>query len=132
MTYLSAFRPSSVYSHKENYSRYLDSREWDARKWAYWQSDRYQRCWCCDLPWQYGTQGFNFHHVTYKNLYNESLEDLVLLCASHHKELELNWKQRTFSLIDLETFTYAFICSSRMYLGLSLKPVMKYFKGLID
>jgi hypothetical protein len=132
MTYLSAFRPSSVYSHKENYLRYLDSREWDARKRAYWQSDRYQRCWCCDLTWQYGARGFNFHHITYKNLYNEAVDDLVLLCAHHHRELELNWKHRSFSVIDLELFTYMFICMTRVELGLSLKPVMKYFKGLID
>jgi hypothetical protein len=132
MGYISAFSPSPLYSHKENYLRYLDSRQWQEVKRAYWLSGRPKECWACGKKWELGARGFNFHHVSYKNLYRETPEDLVLLCNYHHEKLEKDWKSVTFSLIDLETYTYGFICAERMYLNSSFMPFMKYFKGLID
>jgi len=132
MTYLRPFIPSSVYSHKENYLRYLDSREWEARKRAYWESDRPNYCWACNLPWTLNARGFNFHHVTYANLYNEKLEDLVLLCTDHHSEISDGWIMAKGFRMSLELFTYMFICNYRVEKGLPIKPLMKFFKGLID
>ena len=132
MTYLSAFQPSSLYSHKENYFRYLDSRQWDDRKRAYWNSDRYKRCWACDAPWSYGAKGFNFHHTSYENLFNEPLEDLVLFCSEHHQEFEKQIKEKSSKTFNLEMQTYLFICHKRIDLGLKIAPVIKFMKGLID
>lgn len=132
MNYFSAFTPSPLYSHKENYLRYLDSRQWQEVKRSYWLSNRPNECWACGKKYDYKSQSFNFHHLTYKNLYRERPEDLMLLCANHHRELELSWKSRTMSSISLEAFSYAFVCASRIEQGKSFKPLMKYFKGLID
>jgi hypothetical protein len=132
MTYLRPFIPSSIYSHKENYLRYLDSREWQARKRAYWESNRPKYCWACGLAWDLNARGFNFHHVTYANLYNEKLEDLVLLCTDHHKEIESEWPDARKSGMTLELWTYVFICNYRVEKGLPIKLLMKFFRGLID
>lgn len=131
MTYVSAFLPSSLYSHKENYLRYLDSRQWQEVKRAYWLSNRPQECWSCGKKWRLGEPGFNFHHINYKNLYSETLEDLVLLCAEHHKKIEQD-KPKFDKNMTLELFTYAYVCAERVHRGLSLKPVLKFMKGMID
>jgi hypothetical protein len=131
MNYLRPFLPSSLYSHKQNYLRYLDSKEWQERKKAYWNSGRPKKCWVCDAPWHLGAKGFNFHHVTYENLFNESIEDLVLLCVDHHEEISDGWIMAKGFGISLELFTYMFICNYRVEKGLSLKPLMPFFKGLI-
>ena len=131
MTYLRPFTPSSLYSHKENYLRYLDSREWRERKRAYWLSNRPNYCWACNLPWEFGAKGFNFHHISYKNLYNEPLEDLVLLCFEHHKAIEQEWPEAKRNGLSLELWTYMFICQHRLNNNLPIKPLMRFFKGLI-
>lgn len=133
MDYFSAFQPSCLYSRKENYSRYLDSNQWSEKKRAYWLSSRPNFCWACDKPWAFESRGFNFHHITYKNLFNEKLEDLVLLCAKHHRELEMLWiKDLPNKSKNRELMTYAFICSHRVHLGLSLSRVMPFMKEMID
>ena len=71
MNYFSAFTPSPLYSHKENYLRYLDSRQGQDVKRSYWLSNRPNECWACGKKYDYKSQGFNFHHLTYKNLYRE-------------------------------------------------------------
>jgi hypothetical protein len=133
MTYLRPFLPSPVYNHKQNYLRYLDSREWQARKRAYWESNRPQYCWACGKAWSLDAKGFNFHHLTYINLYNETLEDLVLFCREHHEEVESEWIAGIPNKkLNREALTFAFICSYRIHRGLSLKPLMPFFKGLVD
>jgi hypothetical protein len=132
MTYLRPFLPSSLYSHQQNYLRYLDSSEWQERKIAYWNSNRPKKCWVCDAPWYLRAKGFNFHHVTYDNLFNESIEDLVLLCVDHHAEISDGWIMAKGFGMSLELFTYMFICNYRVEKGLSLKPLMPFFRGLID
>lgn len=131
MKYSSAFYPSPLYTHAENYRRYLDSSQWLEVKLSYWLSNRPKFCWACDKRWQYGTPGFNFHHTNYGNLYQETLDDLVLLCAKHHGEFEAS-KVKPDSRFTLEMQTFAFVCSHRIHRGLSLKPVIKFMKGLID
>lgn len=131
MNYSSAFFPSPLYSHAENYRRYLDSSQWQEIKRTYWFSDRPKECWACGKRWHFGSPGFNFHHINYTNLYQEKLDDLVLLCATHHEEFEQS-KVRPTSNATLEVQTFAFICSHRISKGLSLKPVIKFMKGLID
>lgn len=131
MNYSSAFYPSPVYTHAENYRRYLDSTRWEAVKRTYWLSDRPQECWACGKRWQFGTPGFDFHHTTYENLYQEKLEDLVLFCSNHHQEFEKS-KVRPDSRFTLEMQTFAFVCSNRVHRGLPLKPVIKFMKGLVD
>lgn len=131
MTYISAFSPSPIFSHKENYLRYLDSRQWQEVKRAYWFSGRPKECWACGKRWELGAKGFNFHHISYKNLYRETPEDLVLLCAPHHQDYEK--KKGDFnSQYTLEIDTYVYICHERIDRGLSIFGVTKFMKGLID
>jgi hypothetical protein len=138
MTYLSAFYPSPLYTRKENYLRYLDSSQWAARKRAYWLSPRPQFCWVCDKPWTLKESKFNFHHITYENVFNEPLEDLVLLCSDHHSDLEQQWKETPRNIgVDLIQHTKMYILLGRNALGKDVNSkkhilVKKYLRGDLD
>jgi hypothetical protein len=132
MSNLSVFRPSGLYTHRENYLRYLDSKEWQSKKREYWNSNRPHRCWVCDEAWTLNAKGFNFHHVSYANLYQEPIEDLVLLCREHHQAIEEQWKVWRLTGVDLETMTYVEICNLRIASGRSLDALRPFFKGVID
>lgn len=61
---------------KEKYERYINSTEWrEKRKIAFkkWGT----RCFICNIE-----NANEVHHVSYKNLYNETDKDMVILC--HH------------------------------------------------
>jgi hypothetical protein len=138
MTNLSAFQPAALHSRKENYLRYLDSSQWASRKRDYWLSSMPQFCWVCDKPWTLNEPKFNFHHITYENLFDEPIEDLVLLCSDHHFELEREWKQISrIAGVTLMQHTKMFILVQRNALGTEKnlakhKLVKKYLRGDLD
>lgn len=134
MNDFSVFKPSCLYSHAENYHRYLDSSAWNDRKNDYWQSGRPQFCWACNKKsWSVKERGFNYHHLTYRNLYAEKPQDLMLLCAFHHQDLEEDWKfVKKRADIDLKTFSFSYVCIRRTENNLSVQPLMSFFEGLID
>jgi hypothetical protein len=98
------------------YKAYLKSRQWKEKKTQYKLSERYNCCWACDLPAPFSLKGFNLHHRTYKNLYNEKVEDLVLLCQPHHKELEK-------MLIELKPHGFTVESWTPMYISLKRKQL---------
>jgi hypothetical protein len=66
---------------KEEYHNYLKSPEWKAfRKLAFEHYGR--KCSECDR-----TKTLQIHHKTYDNIFNEKLEDVVVLCEYHHKKV---------------------------------------------
>ena len=80
-------------------------------------------CWACELPMSpISTKGFDFHHRTYANLGNENLDDIVLLCRPHHRELSEIYKTNAKAEgVSLESWTYIYISVIRGSLG--LKPI---------
>lgn len=132
MSNFSVFRPSSLYNRRQNYLRYLDSSEWQAKKREYYLSDRPHACWVCDKPWTLNAKGFNFHHASYANLFNEPLDDLVLLCREHHESIEHSWKSWKSSGMDLKTSTFIEICNLRIASGKSINHLRPFFGEVID
>ncbi len=60
------------------YKEYLRSEHWQNTKARYYAARR-RECWVCGTK-----QGIHLHHITYKRLGAELLNDLVPLCGEHH------------------------------------------------
>lgn len=75
------FRPDRVkrYGFDSIYSRYLKSPDWKDKKRKVIKRDR-----CCRLCGS--TKSLQVHHIHYKNVGDEPLEDLTLLCKSCHSK----------------------------------------------
>jgi hypothetical protein len=102
-----------------NYHQYLKSLEWRNKKREWIDSGRPLECWACGDEYPRDGYGFNFHHRTYKNLGNEDLNDIVLLCRADHRMLEEQFKEhRKMSKISLESWTWMYISMTRSDLGL--------------
>ena len=83
----------------DKYKEYLLSPEWkEFRKKAFEHYGR--KCSKCKR-----TKNLQVHHLHYKNIFNEQLTDVVILCRKHHElehgiteqkpvEIKLNKKQR--------------------------------------
>jgi hypothetical protein len=72
---------------KREYQTYLKSAHWKKiQKIVYSQKSR---CYVGNERYP-----LNIHHTNYENLYNESLQDLVVLCEFHHKALHSWAKMR--------------------------------------
>jgi hypothetical protein len=105
-----------------DYHSYLKSSEWKLKKNEWVASGRPLVCWACGDSMPLNRKGFQFHHRTYKNLGNEDLNDLVLLCATHHRELEEIYKTNAKANgVSLESWTYIYISMIRIESG--LKPI---------
>jgi 5-methylcytosine-specific restriction endonuclease McrA len=75
--------------HKEKYHRYLKSDAWKKIKIQVF-TERGLECEKC-----YSTKGLQIHHKHYRNIFNEKLEDLILLCSEcHQKEHDKPKKKR--------------------------------------
>ena len=66
------------------YRKYIQSDEWKKKKRARKEYDNYT-CKHCGLKSELKTE---VHHRTYKNLYNEQLDDLITLCWRCHDDFE--------------------------------------------
>jgi phage terminase large subunit GpA-like protein len=67
--------------HQQKYHEYLQSPEWkEFRNKAF---EHYgKKCAHCKR-----TKRLQIHHVTYANIFNEKLEDVMVLCDLHHKKI---------------------------------------------
>ena len=63
---------------KELYVEYLESDEWKERRKAVLKRDK-NKCRFC------GKKATHIHHLTYKNIFQEPLYDLVSLCNGCHQ-----------------------------------------------
>lgn len=68
-------------SKKGKYIRYLSSDEWKKIRELVLKRDEY-KCQKCKIK-----SADEVHHLTYQNLYNENLEDLISVCSYCHKEI---------------------------------------------
>ncbi len=62
-----------------SYNEYLQSSIWDEKREDVLLRDDYTCQSCGD------TQGLHVHHITYKRLGNERMEDLITLCDRCHE-----------------------------------------------
>lgn len=73
----------------QKYKDYLRSPEWKAKRKELF-SLRGKKCERCTA-----TKQLHIHHLTYKNIFNEPLEDLQILCKfCHKKEHNIQNKKR--------------------------------------
>ena len=114
------------------YHLYLKSWEWRVKRQNWIDSGKPLMCWACEKPMSYfDWSGFNFHHRTYKNIFNEKLDDLVLLCEYDHRKLSEDWEELRHEIEGhcLHNQTHIYITLRRAELGLSTSPnnlVMKH------
>ena len=66
----------------EEYSEYLNSREWQAKRALRLAKDEF-KCVACGRK-----NGIQVHHLTYERIFHEDIEDLMSLCYIHHKIVE--------------------------------------------
>ena len=98
-----------------DYHSYLKSVDWKRKKMEWVNSGRPTMCWACEEPMPADRSGFNFHHRTYANLGNENLDDLVLLCADDHRDLENTFKTNIKATgVSLESWTWIYISMLRL------------------
>lgn len=64
-----------------SYSAYLRTKHWNMLREKYFTLNKNICCWCGSVDY------VQLHHLNYKNIGKESLDDLVPLCKSCHKEL---------------------------------------------
>jgi len=69
------------YSKYGKYLNYLHSAEWKAKRKLALVRDNYKCQKCKENPAE------QVHHLTYKNLENEKLEDLISVCRKCHEEI---------------------------------------------
>jgi len=67
--------------HTTEYLDYLKSKEWRAKRKQILDRDK---CTCQICKWKPTKQHLHVHHLHYKNLFNENLDDLILLCEDCH------------------------------------------------
>lgn len=67
---------------------YLKSEQWQKKRQERLRIDNY-RCQACLYLKQEEKSPLSIHHISYKNLYKEPMEDLVTLCSLHH----LQWHE---------------------------------------
>lgn len=69
---------SAMSDYRDKYHQYLKSLKWEQIAIAL-RKDRGYKCEICG-----STRDLHSHHLTYNNIYKETLDDLQLLCSRHH------------------------------------------------
>ena len=87
---------------KKDYNKYLRSPEWKAKKLLVLERDNY-KCQQCGY-----TNNLHVHHLTYENVTNEQLDDLVTLCKRCHRS-EHKKKVKNTKLLLLRPFVHALL-----------------------
>lgn len=73
-------KSSKKFDYKQKYYDYLKSNEWAQIKLDLYES-RCKQCEVCESK-----RNVQVHHLTYKNVFNEEPEDLILLCKNCHEK----------------------------------------------
>lgn len=71
-------------SPKGKYHQYLESPEWKEKRELIFKRDGYI-CTKCK-----SRSAFHAHHLTYENIFNEKLEDLISVCAECHSQIHFD------------------------------------------
>lgn len=92
-----------------SYYTYLRSDGWKRKRAAARKRDK--GCRVCG-----STENLHTHHKTYRNLYNETPRDLVVLCASHHQGVHdfiREWDRKGWKRKSTYTLTMKYISRER-------------------
>lgn len=81
LAYESVSYSNYLSSPKGKYHKYLESPEWKAKRKSVFERDGYMCTKCKSEP------AFHAHHLTYENIFNEKLEDLISVCAECHSQI---------------------------------------------
>ncbi|UMQ41623.1 MULTISPECIES: hypothetical protein [unclassified Chryseobacterium] len=81
-------------SPRGQYHKYLESPEWKAKRELVFKRDGYICTQCKCKP------AFHAHHLTYENIFNEKLEDLISVCADCHSKI--HYKELMQKIDDLQ------------------------------
>lgn len=88
MTYTRPYVSDDVW--KQQYTEYMTSMKWDARRWKAQKRVGYQCEKVCDdglrCPERHG---LHVHHLSYEHFGDELDEELQVLCPDHHAVVEL-------------------------------------------
>lgn len=82
-------------NHSKEYDGYMKSEEWAAKRDERLRLDD-RHCVMCgraDGITRKGKPVLQVHHVSYKNLGHEPMEDLVSLCAGCHRKIHRYYKR---------------------------------------
>lgn len=71
-------KPEPEPTRKELYAKYLRSPEWIKKRDEYREIFHHQ-CFFCK-----STENLHVHHISYENLGNETVDDLIVLCKACH------------------------------------------------
>jgi hypothetical protein len=84
-----------------SYDTYLASDHWKDLRKRYAESDLPQTCFC-------KRAAFQLHHITYRRLGEERLNDLVPVCEEHHRQFHQDFKEITESnpRVSIQQFSY--------------------------
>ena len=93
----------------KTYHAYLKSVDWQKLKFAVYERDNY-RCKQCQRS--LAKMNGNVHHTTYVNVYDESLDDLELVCKDCHQLIHSYYKhfspsRKTFPLLSSQQYIEA-------------------------
>ena len=83
-------------THSKEYDKYMKSDAWAKKRAERLELDD-NKCVMCERPNGLQKDGvtpiLQVHHISYKNLGNEPMEDLVSLCPSCHKRIHKYYKR---------------------------------------
>ena len=76
----------------KTYQKYLRTQHWQLKR-ASKIIEQKGICEMCKKKLSYKSSNLHIHHITYKNIGNEPLSDLMCLCADCHKQLHREMKR---------------------------------------
>lgn len=93
----------------KTYHAYLKTVQWEKLKFAVYERDNYR---CRQCKKSLAKMNGNVHHTTYANVYNESIDDLALVCKDCHQLIHLYYKhffplKKTFPLLSTHQYIEA-------------------------
>ena len=74
-----------------SYRIYINSPEWKQKRLSYIKTYK-NKCQCCKI--EFLDKDLSLHHHTYKRVWKELKDDLVLVCVQCHNNIHFNnWKK---------------------------------------
>lgn len=89
-------------THKEKYIEYINSEKWNLKKLDCLSNPYYGRPYECFLCRKNGA--LQVHHLSYKHLFNENDDELIILCKKCHKEMHFYSGKKDHTNIDINVF----------------------------
>lgn len=93
----------------KTYHAYLKTVQWQELKFAVYERDNYR---CKQCKKSLAKMNGNVHHTTYINVYDESIDDLELVCKDCHQLIHSYYKhffplRKTFPLLSTQQYIEA-------------------------